>query len=560
MLPTLADVLSLPELASGEPVVLAGEEGLGRPVRWVHVSELPDIASLLRGGELILTTGIALPASQAGLRRYVAELRAAGACGLVVELGRRFEELPAAMVEEAVVRGLPVVALRRTVPFVAVTETVHALIVDTQHERLKFSARAHEAFTTLSIEGASAQDIVERVAAMSGLAVVLEDLSHRAVAYAAGPTQVAELLRDWEARSRATPGLGGRDGLGGLNGTDGTGVVGAEGWLVTPVGPRLQRWGRLVLTRPVTEHSQLRMLLERAAEALALHRLLERDRASLEHQAHRGLLGELVGGRGVDEADLQARAAALGLAVAGRRFLGVAVHAPPVAALDPLSAETRDRMLVDAVARALRRVQVSGLASTLRQGQVLVLVAPAGRPADLHRHLERLARAVAEELLSSGWEGHHTVGVGSVATSLLDSAGSLVEAGHVAAVAADLSDRQPRSYYEGTDVRLRGLLAALREDPRLVAFAESELDRLLAHDARHGTDLVGTLRQYLDCRGNKARLARAAHLSRPTLYARLATISRVLVTDLDDAESCLSLHVALLVREVRLGTSVPDLR
>lgn len=554
MLPTVADVLSLPELASGEPVVLAGGEGLARPVRWVHVSELPDIASLLRGGELILTTGIALPASQAGLRRYVAELRAAGACGLVVELGRRFQELPAAMVEEAVVQGLPVVALRRTVPFVAVTETVHALIVDTQHERLKFSARAHEAFTTLSIEGASAQDIVERVAAMSGLAVVLEDLSHRAVAYAAGPTQVAELLRDWEARSRATPGPGGRDGL------DGTGVVGAEGWLVTPVGPRLQRWGRLVLTRPVTEHSQLRMLLERAAEALALHRLLERDRASLEHQAHRGLLGELVGGRGVDEADLQARAAALGLAVAGRRFLGVAVHAPPVDALDPLSSETRDRMLVDAVARALRRAQVSGLASTMRRGQVLVLVAPAGRPADLHRHLERLARAVTEELLSSGWEGHHTVGVGSVATSLLDSAGSLVEAGHVAAVAADLADRQPRSFYEGTDVRLRGLLAALREDPRLVAFAESELDRLLAHDARHDTDLVGTLRQYLDCRGNKARLARAAHLSRPTLYARLATISRVLITDLDDAESCLSLHVALLVREVRLGTSVPDLR
>jgi hypothetical protein len=34
-------------------------------VRWVHVSELADIATLLRGGELVLTTGIALPSAAA---------------------------------------------------------------------------------------------------------------------------------------------------------------------------------------------------------------------------------------------------------------------------------------------------------------------------------------------------------------------------------------------------------------------------------------------------------------------------------------------------------------
>src|SRR3954463_16480469 len=65
LLPTLVEVLELPAVRRGEPAVRAGTAHLDRPVRWVHVSEVSDIAHLLEGGELILTTGIALPESPA---------------------------------------------------------------------------------------------------------------------------------------------------------------------------------------------------------------------------------------------------------------------------------------------------------------------------------------------------------------------------------------------------------------------------------------------------------------------------------------------------------------
>jgi len=56
---------------SDGPEVLAGASELDRPVRWVHTTELVDIGPLLRGGDLVLTTGIALPDSDEALERFV---------------------------------------------------------------------------------------------------------------------------------------------------------------------------------------------------------------------------------------------------------------------------------------------------------------------------------------------------------------------------------------------------------------------------------------------------------------------------------------------------------
>src|SRR5829696_1076061 len=133
MYPTVAEVLELPVVRRGLPRVVAGAGGLDRRVRWVHAAELVDIAHLLRGGELVLTTGIALPSDQPALARYVDELADVGAAGVVIELVRRWSDrLPAAMVGAAERRSLPLITLARETRYVAVTEAIGSLIVDAQ--------------------------------------------------------------------------------------------------------------------------------------------------------------------------------------------------------------------------------------------------------------------------------------------------------------------------------------------------------------------------------------------------------------------------------------------
>jgi PucR family transcriptional regulator, purine catabolism regulatory protein len=108
-------------------------------------------------------------------------------------------------------------------------------------------------------------------------------------------------------------------------------------------------------------------------------------------------------------------------------------------------------------------------------------------------------------------------------------------------------------FYRLPDLRLRGLLHLLRDDPRLQTFVERELGALLASE--HDAELIDVLAAYLAAGGNKAEAAKSAHLARPTFYERLHRIERILGTDLGSAESRTSLHVALLALEAaRTGT------
>ena len=71
----LSDVLADPALGIG---LVDGESAaLGRPVRWVAVTELADPRPFLSGGELVLTTGLR-QRTAASQREFVARLRAAG--------------------------------------------------------------------------------------------------------------------------------------------------------------------------------------------------------------------------------------------------------------------------------------------------------------------------------------------------------------------------------------------------------------------------------------------------------------------------------------------------
>src|SRR6266568_4781426 len=312
MLPTLSDLLGLDVIRRGSPQVVVGSDRLRARVRWVHVLELADAAHLLQGGELVLTTGVALPADPSLLARYAADLASVGGTGvsaLAVELGRRYVgALPAALVRAAADSGLTLIAFAREVPFVEITEAVHARIIDAQLEELRASERLHEVFTELSVAGASPGEIVRQAAILARRPVILADLSHRVLACEPGSADPARLLAGFARRSRA------------LRSSGRTAYDEASGWLFTPVGARGEDWGRVILVCDEPPGGTDTVLIERAATTLALGRLLTRHAESLDRQAHRTLITGIISQAHADPAEAAVRSRALGVPVDARRL------------------------------------------------------------------------------------------------------------------------------------------------------------------------------------------------------------------------------------------------
>lgn len=531
MLPTVADVLALDPVRRGAPRVLAGRTRLDAPVRWVHVIELAEAGRLLRGGELVLTTGIALPPDGDGLARYVAGLAAAGVSALAVELGSRYvRELPRALVTAARAADLPLIVLERETQFVAITEAVHAQILDAQVAELRAAQRLDRVFTALAIAGASQDEIVRQASDLAGVPVILADLAHRVLACAPAGAEPASLLAGFAARSRAAAAAGR------------AGYDDASGWLVAAVGSAQGDWGRLIFVLSSLPDAAGLVLAERAAATLALARLITGAQAGSQERAAHGSILAALAGQGYADADaLHARIVALGVPLAGRHLLPVVITRWP----DGAGAAA----VADAVAAACRDLGVPAITGVLDDAAVAALLALA-HPGDADEVAGRLAGAA----------GAGVIGAGTVCADLAAARAALREARSAAAAAAALREGAPgtgRPFVRLADLGLAGLLYQLRDDPRVLAFAERELGPVLRHDdtapGQDGagrTGLTAVLAAYLETGGNKARTARLCGLARPTLYERLRQVEQLTGVSLDDPAARLALHAALLVRQL----------
>jgi DNA-binding PucR family transcriptional regulator len=117
-------------------VLVSGHESANTHVRWVHSTELPDPTPWLRGGELLLTTGLQLEGAKTQ-RELVAHLAEHEIAGLGFGTGFAHKRLPAALADEARKREFPLFEVPYELPFIAITERVFAQLLDERYEMLQ---------------------------------------------------------------------------------------------------------------------------------------------------------------------------------------------------------------------------------------------------------------------------------------------------------------------------------------------------------------------------------------------------------------------------------------
>ncbi|WP_369017756.1 PucR family transcriptional regulator ligand-binding domain-containing protein [Thermatribacter velox] len=109
--------------------VVAGQGGLNRVIRWVHVVDVPAPADWVRGGELLFVTGIGLNKDPKSLCDLIEGLVAKNVAGLVINVGPYVRVLPSEVLHLADRLNFPILELPWEVKLVDVTEALCKRIV-----------------------------------------------------------------------------------------------------------------------------------------------------------------------------------------------------------------------------------------------------------------------------------------------------------------------------------------------------------------------------------------------------------------------------------------------
>jgi purine catabolism regulator len=521
---TVADLLAIGELHLG---LVAGADGLDRPIRWAHVSELKDPTRFLRGGEVLLTTGRGMRGGPSGQAAYVEQLAKADLAALGVGLGFAFKATPPAVCEAADRAGFPVFEVPFEVPFIAITEALFSRLVNEQYVLLQRAGTVQQTLSRLLVEGAGLDALLEAYARMTGTRALLLDIRGEVMAAARGATALLPPRAVWAEIQALRP-----------EGNEFSLSLSDEGGSRTllPVLVRGGPAGFLVLHRGTRPEPFHQVVVHHLATAVAL----ELAKAQAVARTERRLVGDFLDA--LLEGELSATETRRRL-----RFLGLGAS-PAIAVLVARGSEP-DRS--EAAVEGLRLLVQDRLSRrpapyvcSIQDASVVALFEAAG-PAEART----VAEAVAEAVLARGPGARFGLGMPEADPRGLRRA---YQEARFALEAAAPGGRGAPVATVG-DLGSHRLLLARQEDAALEAISRDLLGPLADYDHRQHGDLVASLRAFLEHNGNWEAAARALGVHRHTLRYRVRRVAELTGRDLDRAGDRVEFWLALQAADVLQG-------
>jgi PucR family transcriptional regulator, purine catabolism regulatory protein len=511
---TVGDIVSIP----GLPLrLVAGNTETARPIRWVHVSELEDPTPWLKGGELLLTTGMGILATAPEQRAYVKRLAKAGLAGLGFGLGFSYDAIPKPLVAAAKQLKFPLFEVPYPVPFIAITEAVFTRTVAEQVETLQRAVDAEHALTRAVMEGAGLEGIALSLAGATGGWSLVLDL-HGLPLAASSRSAASRAARIWDDIRASRP--------------EGTSfsltLVDRDHYVwVQPVvaGERVEAF--LVVGKPEQPTQLDRIVAGHALSLFAIELATSRAVAEAERRLQGDFFDELAGGelsapeteRGLERFGFARDASVVALALSGGEPSALALA------------------VTDRCARA-----GGGFLVSVRADGVVVLV-----PGDPEVDAAELGKVLATRL---GQEVR--VGAGST-VGPLEVGRSLREATYALRVCR--LEGWSQAGFE--DLGTYRLLLSMTEPDALRAFADAMLAPLDAYDEAHGGELLPSLRAYLEANARWEAAAGQLYVHRHTLRYRIHKVEELTGRDLGSSFDRMEFWLALRARDLLLADAGP---
>jgi len=534
---TVQDILEIPEL---DLRLLAGKASVSNPVRWVHISEVPDPTKWLKGGELLLTTGYSFAGDEVDQVEQIKRLIDHNISGLGFGTGFSFDKVPAALVRVAEEYGFPLFEVPYHVPFLAISEAVASKIVNEQYSLLQRSLAVHEKLTKIVLEEKGLEAILSTLAALVGCSAVLFDFHGVVLCEAAyrrrlGADTVADLWRMIGDRRADRQNFAlSMDGAG-------------SSVQVYPVVASHRIGAFLAVVKDSGDFSEYdRIILHNVVTVTALELVKKKAVAETEKRLAGDFFDELIASDLYEE-EIARRLAFFGLDAQLAHLIvlvdidegeGEVGERGEAAALD---VKERLHWTVD---EFMARRDVLSISAS-RSDSVVVLVQPGEADAAEVIRLAGELQGVVAEMLP---EISVSIGIGRPHRQLTDLRQSYYEASYAIRIRRLKDERAVIASFD--DLGSYGLLLGLQDTLSLEVFYDSVLGRLRDYDAQNSSDLVKSLASFLEANGHWGDAAEKLFVHRHTLRYRMKRVEEITGRDLGSSQDRMEFWLALKAREL----------
>jgi PucR family transcriptional regulator, purine catabolism regulatory protein len=537
---TVQDILEIPDLNLR---LLAGSKSTSNPVRWVHITEVPDPTKWLKGGELLLTTGYGFvgPEEQqiASLQRLIDH----NISGLGFGTGFSFDKVPPALVKVAEEYGFPLFEVPYHVPFIAITEAVASKIVNEQYSLLQRSLAVHEKLTKIVLEEKGLEAILSTLSALVGCSAVLFDFHGVVLCEAAyrrhlGGELIADLWRQIGDRraNRANFALS----------VDGVG----SGVQVYPVVASHRIGAFLAVVKDSGDFSEYdRIILHNVVTVTALELVKKKAVAETEKRLAGDFFDELIASDLYEE-EIARRLAFFGLDPQSPHLI-VLVDIDGFRGVADGPGERQEAVVQDvkerlhwAVDEFMAKHEVLFISAS-RSDSVVILVQPGALDTDAVLALIAELQGAVDKMLP---EITVSVGIGRPHRQLVDLRQSFYEASY--AIKIRKLKGEPGVIASFADLGSYGLLLGLQDTLSLEVFYDSVLGKLQEYDEQNSSDLVKSLACFLEANGHWGDAAEKLYVHRHTLRYRMKRVEEITGRDLDKSQDRMEFWLALKAKEL----------
>ncbi|MDQ1145815.1 purine catabolism regulator [Bacillus sp. SORGH_AS 510] len=500
--------------------LIAGDGGINRIVKWVHVVEVTSIRKLLNGNELILSTGVAWKDQESLFVSLVKELIDNKAAGLCIEIGTYITEIPHKVIELANEYQFPIIVFEKEVPFVEITQDLHATIINQQYQKISDLENYSQSLNKRLLTIETYEDILQFI-------------------FSALDLQIIFRLKDQECEF--VPEISRLEQQAIIHQLEESKIQSCEYIASLPIFLFGQEYAELyIYSKDIAISEYDLLILDRTATALAQHLLRdlyveEKKRVEEFEWLHGWLEGEH------SPEDIQGYLIENGIKT--KTNDATVLITKLISFKDKLS---QDVTYLKLLFRSVFEQNGFAVIFVEKKNEITFILLNNRPKKNLKERIKRAIDSIQEsEFIKKQSSAKLIIAAGKFIQAFDDIHKSYQTAKETLRIQQKMTNKQIYHFYE--DLHLYRLISQMSKHTDLQELASEYLHPVIQYDQKYNGKLLETLKAYLECNGSKQETSNKLFIVRQTLYHRLQKLENLLGEDFMEHEKRVAIEFMLLV-------------